>query len=134
MLCWSTTAEQTETGSYWYGICKPEESSVTLRDHSTMRILRWAAAIAFVASSRVLSQGREIARTTADLNRDGRPDVISIRSLSPRSVNDRQPWCGAGRKDTGRVDISVTLSGGMYRKTNLNSLLHEPSLSFSAKS
>src|SRR5690348_9563590 len=98
-----------------------------------MRILQW-----FVGAMLMMSIGgaaqvrREIARASADFNHDGRPDVLSIEALSPRPVNDRQPWCGAGRKDTGRIDVTVRLSGGTSRTTALNVLFRESSLSFTA--
>jgi len=75
---------------------------------------------------------REIARASADFNHDGRRDVLSIDALSPRPVTDRQPWCGAGRKDTGQVDVTVRLSGRTSRTTDLNALFRESSLSFTA--
>lgn len=98
-----------------------------------MRILQWfVGAVLMMSIGGATQARREIARASADFNHDGRPDVLSIAALSTRPVNDRQPWCGAGRKDTGRFDVTVRLGGRESRTTDLNTLFRESSLSFTA--
>jgi hypothetical protein len=98
-----------------------------------MRILQWYLVVALTVSGGAAAQPRrEIARAIADFDRDGHEDVLSIEALSARPINDRQPWCGAGRKDTGRVDVTVRLGGRNPRTTDLNALFKESSLSFTA--
>jgi hypothetical protein len=83
-------------------------------------------------TGRLQNADREITRLVADLTRDGRVDTLSIRASSARPIDDREAWCNGGAKDTGRFEISVTLSGRTRRRTLLNDLFKESSLSFSA--